>query len=113
MKNDKGVYVVKGKSYPMLEGSRVQVPCVSIQDKWRSDQEGYFKNKRIRYVVKKHKTAKKEKRLEKAGYKTERTSLVRRRPPKIQKEQDNEEAPFDRFLIIYYFASFQYLGKII
>ena len=74
MKNDKGVYVVKGKSYPMLEGSRVQVyRGVAYKTSGGLTKKDIYKNKRGRYVsMKKHKTAKKEKRLEKAGYKTEK-----------------------------------------
>lgn len=74
MKNDKGVYVVKGKSYPMLEGSRVQVyRGVAYKTSGGLTKKDIYKNKRGRYVsLKKHKTAKKEKRLEKAGYKTEK-----------------------------------------
>lgn len=74
MKNKKGVYVVKGKSYPMLEGSRVQVyRRVAYKTSGGLTKKDIYKNKRGRYVsMKKHKTAKKEKRLEKAGYKTEK-----------------------------------------
>ena len=74
MKNDKGVYVVKGKSYPMLEGSRVQVyRGVAYKTSGGLTKKDIYKNKRGRYVsLKKHKTAKKEKRLEKAGYEVEK-----------------------------------------
>lgn len=72
MKNSKGVYVVHGKSYHILEGSRVQVfRGVAYKTSGGLTKKNIYKNKRGRYVsLKKHKTAKKEKRLEKAGYKT-------------------------------------------
>lgn len=74
MKNEKGVYVVHGKSYPILEGSRVQVyRGVAYKTSGGLTKKNIYKNKRGRYVsLKKHKTAKKEKRLEKAGYKTKK-----------------------------------------
>ena len=75
MKNAKGLYVDKsGKSYPMLEGSRVQVyRGVAYKTSGGLTKKNLFKNKRGRYVsLKKHKTAKKDKRLEKAGYKTQK-----------------------------------------
>lgn len=72
MKNNKGVYVVKGKSYPMLVGSRVQVHRgVAYKTTGGLTKKDIYKNKRGRYVsLKKFKTAKKERRLENAGYKT-------------------------------------------
>jgi len=56
----------------MLEGSRVQVyRGVAYKTSGGLTKKNIFKNKRGRYVsLKKHKTAKKDKRLEKAGYKT-------------------------------------------
>ena len=75
MKNAKGLYVDKsGKSYSMLEGSRVQVyRGVAYKTSGGLTKKNLFKNKRGRYVsLKKHKTAKKDKRLEKAGYKTQK-----------------------------------------
>jgi len=58
----------------MLEGSRVQVyRGVAYKTSGGLTKKNLFKNKRGRYVsLKKHKTAKKDKRLEKAGYKTQK-----------------------------------------
>ena len=74
MRNDKGLYVVKGKSYSQLQGKRVQVHRgVAYKTSGGLTKKDIIFNKRGRYVsLKKHKTAKKEKRLEKAGYKTEK-----------------------------------------
>tara|TARA_B100000674_G_C37976112_1_gene979424 strand:+ start:645 stop:980 length:336 start_codon:yes stop_codon:yes gene_type:complete len=74
MKNSDGVYVIKGKKYPELKGSRVQVyRGNAFETEGGLQKKDIFKNKHGRYVsLKKHKTAKKEKRLEKAGYKTKK-----------------------------------------
>jgi len=70
VRNEDGTYHINGKKYEMLKGSRVQV-----RNKTAYETTGgltYSKlmmNKWGRIVsVKKHKTAKKEKRLEKAGF---------------------------------------------
>jgi hypothetical protein len=65
-----GMYEIKGHKYPELFGSRVQVmngnAYKTAGELVKSD---LMKNKHGRIVsAKKHKTAKKEKRLEKYGY---------------------------------------------
>ena len=74
MRADDGMYHIKGKKYQLLEGSRTQVwngnayktPGGLTRDK-------LFYTKRGRIVSKKkHFSAKKDKRLEKAGYFTKK-----------------------------------------
>ena len=74
MKSNDGLYHVSGHSYPSLIGSRAQVwhknAYKTSGDLTRND---LLMNKLGRIVSKKkHHTAKKEKRLEKAGYKTKK-----------------------------------------
>lgn len=48
MKNEKGVYVVHGKSYPILEGSRVQVyRGVAYKTSGGLTKKNIYKNKRV------------------------------------------------------------------
>tara|TARA_A100001015_G_scaffold111359_1_gene123615 strand:- start:2326 stop:2631 length:306 start_codon:yes stop_codon:yes gene_type:complete len=69
-----GLYHIKGKTYRFLEGSRVQVMNNNAyktsggltRDKLMKNKRGYIVSKA------KHNTAKKEKRLEKAGYFTKK-----------------------------------------
>lgn len=76
LKGENGMYNVGGKSYPLLIGSRQQVghgtayktsgqltkkDLIQTRGRWRS--------------LSKHKSAKKEKRLEKAGYYTKKGSF--------------------------------------
>ena len=70
MKNAKGVYAIKGKTYKILEGSRAQVyHKTAYKTSGGLTKKELHMNKNGRIVsMKKHKTAKKEKRLEKAGY---------------------------------------------
>ena len=70
MKNAKGVYAIKGKTYKILEGSRAQVyHKTAFKTSGGLTKKDLHMNKNGRIVsMKKHKTAKKEKRLEKAGY---------------------------------------------
>ena len=70
MKNAKGVYAIKGKTYKILEGSRAQVyHKTAYKTTGGLTKKELHMNKNGRIVsMKKHKTAKKEKRLEKAGY---------------------------------------------
>jgi hypothetical protein len=72
MKHDDGKYHIKGKKFEQLEGSRAQVwHGTAYKTAGGLTHEDLLKNKHGRIVSKlKHKTAKKEKRLEKAGYKT-------------------------------------------
>lgn len=72
MKHDDGKYHIKGKKYELLEGSRAQVwHGTAYKTAGGLTHDDLMMNKHGRIVSKlKHKTAKKEKRLEKAGYKT-------------------------------------------
>jgi hypothetical protein len=65
-----GKYNINGKSYPELSGSREQVMNgTAYKTSGGLTKDQLLKNKWGRIVsAKKHKTAKKEKRLEKAGY---------------------------------------------
>lgn len=74
MKQDDGKYHVKGKVYDLLEGSRAQVwHETAYKTTGGLTKKDLMMNKHGRIVSKtKHKTAKKERRLEKAGYKTKK-----------------------------------------
>ena len=65
-----GKYHIKGKTYKTLMGSRVQVYNKTVyKTPGGLTTSGLLMNKWGRIVsLKKHETAKKEKRLEKAGY---------------------------------------------
>lgn len=72
MRKEDGLYHIKGHKYENLEGSRAQV---WHQSAYKTPggllKHQLLQNKHGRIVSrKKHGTAKKEKRLEKAGYKT-------------------------------------------
>jgi hypothetical protein len=73
-KGSDGKYHIKGKSYEMLIGSRAQVHHgTAYKTKGELTKSNLMMNKHGRIVsVKKHNTAKREKRLEKAGYYTRR-----------------------------------------
>ena len=74
MRGANGKYHIHGKTYAMLEGSRAQVnnstayktPGGLTKDKLFMNKHGHIVSK------KKHITAKREKRLEKAGYFTKK-----------------------------------------
>ena len=73
-RHEDGMYHINGKKYKELHGSRVQVmngtACMTSGELKKPD---LMMNKWGRIVsVLKHKTAKKEKRLEKAGYFTQK-----------------------------------------
>jgi hypothetical protein len=74
VRGDDGMYLVKGKKYPELFGSRQQVfNGTSYKTEGNLTKSDLMMNKWGRIVsVKKYKTAKKEKRLEKAGYYAEK-----------------------------------------
>lgn len=69
-----GMYHIKGKKYEMLFGSRAQVwHGTAYKTKGQLKKDNLMMNKRGRVVSKKkHNTAKKEKRLIKAGYFTKK-----------------------------------------
>jgi len=71
-KHDDGKYHISGKKYEILEGSRAQVwHETAFKTSGGLKKSDLMKNKHGRIVSKKkHTTAKREKRLEKAGYKT-------------------------------------------
>ena len=70
VRDDDGTYHIKGKHYPELFGSRQQVVNgTAYKTTGELTKNDLMMNKWGRIVsAKKHKTAKKEKRLEKAGY---------------------------------------------
>ena len=74
MKSSDGFYHIKGKKYQMLVGSRAQVwHETAYKTEGGLKKNDLMKNKRDHIVSKrKHATAKKEKRLEKAGYFTKK-----------------------------------------
>ena len=72
MKSSDGFYHIKSHKYQMLEGSRAQVwHQTAFKTPGGLEKHQLIMNKHGRIVSKKkHVTAKNEKRLEKAGYKT-------------------------------------------
>ncbi len=73
-RNEKGVYPIKGKNYPELIGSRIQVlRGNAYKTSGGLLVDDLIMNKHGRVVsALKHKTAKKERRLEKAGFFTQK-----------------------------------------
>ena len=74
MKAEDGMYHIKGKKFQLLVGSRAQVwHGTAYKTKGDLTKEHLLMNKRGRVVSKKKfNTAKKERRLEKAGYFTKK-----------------------------------------
>jgi len=72
------MYHVKGKSFSILEGSRQQVGHgTAFKTPGGLTKKDLFFTKRGRWVSKKkHFTAKKDRRLEKAGYKPKKGTFV-------------------------------------
>lgn len=70
MKGEDGLYHIKGKTYKLLYGKRAQVwHGTAYKTRGEKTKDAFIKNKYGRIVsLNKHKTAKKEKRLEKHGY---------------------------------------------
>lgn len=73
-KQSDGKYHISGKTYPVLVGSRAQVwHGTAYKTPGGLKKSALLKNKHDRIVsAKKHATAKKEKRLVKAGYLTKK-----------------------------------------
>ena len=78
LKAEDGKYHVQGKTFSILEGSRQQVGHgTAYKTSGGLTKTDLLFTKRGRWVSKlKHKTAKKEKRLEKAGYKPKKGTFV-------------------------------------
>ena len=78
LKAEDGKYHVQGKTFSILEGSRQQVGHgTAYKTSGGLTNKDLIFTKRGRWVSKlKHKTAKKEKRLEKAGYKPKKGTFV-------------------------------------
>ena len=74
MKSDDGMYHIKGHKYELLIGSRAQVwHKTAYKTKGDLTRDHLLMTKRGRIVSKKkHNSAKREKRLEKAGYFTKK-----------------------------------------
>jgi hypothetical protein len=70
-KGSDGKFLIKGKKYEMVQGSRAQVwHGTAYETTGGLKKSSLFKNKLGRIVsASKHKSAKKDKRLEKAGFK--------------------------------------------
>ena len=77
LRSQDGMYHIKGKKYQMLIGSRAQVwHETAYKTEGGLTKDKLMKNKRHHIVSKKkHLTAKKEKRLEKAGYFTKKRKI--------------------------------------
>lgn len=77
-KHSDGMYHIAGKKYPMLVGSRAQVHHgTAYKTKGDLKKSDLVMNKHGRIVSKKKQaTAKREKRLEKAGYKPKKGQFV-------------------------------------
>lgn len=73
-----GKYHIRGKKYELLEGSRAQVwHNTAYKTSGGLTRSHLMKNKHGRIVSKKkHTTAKRQKRLEKAGYKPKKGKFV-------------------------------------
>ena len=86
-----GMYHIKGSKFPELFGSRTQVMNkTAYKTSGNLTKEDLLMNKWGRIVsAKKHKTAKKEKRLEKAGYyaKKGKFGFVKRRTRKNKSQK--------------------------
>ena len=78
MKSSDGKYHIHGKKFDVLTGSRAQVwHGTAYKTTGGLTKSHLHYNKHGRVVsMKKHKTAKKEKRLEKAGYKPKKGKFV-------------------------------------
>ena len=78
LKAEDGKYHVHGKCFSVLEGSRQQVGHgTAYKTSGGLTKKDLLFTKRGRWVSKKkHKTAKKDKRLEKAGYKPKKGTFV-------------------------------------
>ena len=74
LKDDNGMYNVGGKSYPILIGSRQQVGHgTAYKTSGQLTKKDLIQTKNGRWrSLSKHKSAKKERRLEKAGYYTKK-----------------------------------------
>ncbi len=74
MRSDDGLYHIKGKKFQMLKGSRAQVwhgTAYCTKGDLTKDDLVYNKHNRI-VSKRKHNTAKKEQRLKKHGYHTQK-----------------------------------------
>jgi hypothetical protein len=92
MKGSDGLYHIKGKKYQLLIGSRAQVWHETAYKTSGNLKKGdLMMNKHGRIVSKKkHSTAKKEKRLEKAGYKTRKGKFGFIKSEKKSKSKSNK-----------------------
>ena len=87
MKGSDGMYHIQGKRYPILIGSRAQVEHgTAYKTPGGLKKANLLMNKNGHIVSrKKHFTAKKERRLEKAGYKTKKGVFQLSRKNKTRK----------------------------
>lgn len=97
VRGDDGKYHIHGKSYKELFGSRQQVMHgTSYKTTGNLTKKDLFMNKNGRIVsAKKHRTAKKERRLEKAGYFAQKGKFgyVKRNTRKTRKTKGGMSSP--------------------
>lgn len=90
LKSEDGMYHIKGKKYQMLVGSRAQVwHGTAYKTQGGLTKDKLMKNKREHIVSrKKHLSAKRERRLEKAGYFTQKGKFgyVKKSPAKTTRK---------------------------
>ena len=94
MRSADKLYHIHGRTYEHLEGSRAQVwHQTAYKTSGGLEKHQLMQNKHGRIVSrKKHGTAKKEKRLEKAGYKTrERAARARRVAARAANKRPNKK----------------------
>jgi len=93
MKGSDGRYHISGHTFELLEGSRAQVwHGTAYKTAGGLTKEKLMKNKHDRIVSrKKHATAKREKRLEKAGYKPKKGKFVAMRKSMRNNNNDNNK----------------------
>lgn len=95
VRGEDGTYTIKGKKYENLFGSRQQVMYgTAYKTSGELTKKDLMMNKWGRIVsTKKHKTAKKEKRLEKAGYfaKKGKFGFVKKSVKKTKRKSKNKK----------------------
>ena len=95
MKSSDGMYHIKGKKYQILEGSRAQVmhmtayktPGGLTRDKLKQNKHGDIVSRKV------SNRAKREKRLEKAGYFTKKGKFgfIKRKPQSPKRKKTSKK----------------------
>ena len=98
LKADDGMYHIKGKKYEVLKGSRAQVwHKTAYKTKGNLVKSDFLKTKRGKIVSKrKHLTAKKDKRLQKHGYFTQKGKFgyVKKTPLQSKKKHGTRKGDY-------------------